>query len=160
MLKRREFLKSVVAGLSAISTWLLVPVSSSAKTLGVPPKLDLETAIYRWSVKSEYPSKRLQRLSFATFFRAHYGGAADLRAIKAYVADYHANNGQFPKGRHDLSCDFCGQNSNALRKLDVCFPLAWGNSGEPVDFRDPIEHPGLTLEEILDRDALTVKQVG
>lgn len=160
MFKRRAFLKSAAAALGAISAWFLVPVSSSAKTPDVPPALDLETAICRWSKKSEYPTKRLERLSFATFFRAHYGGAADLRAIQAYVAVYYADNGQFPKGRHVVNCDCCGQSSKVIRKLDVCFPAAWGSSGEPVDFRDPIEWPGLTLEEILDRDALTVQRVG
>jgi len=86
MFKRREFLKSAAAALGAVSAWLLVPVSSSAKTSDVPPELDLKTAIYRWSKKSEYSTKRL------TGYGAFYGGSRDLGAIRDYVTDYHAKH--------------------------------------------------------------------
>ena len=145
MFKRREFLKSAAAALGAVSAWLLVPVSSSAKTPDVPPELDLETAIYRWSKKSEYSTKRL------TGYGAFYGGIRDLGAVRDYVSDYHAKHHKFPRGWHVVTRYFRGMDPVGTRKFYACFAPAWGDDGEPVDFFDTNVHIGLAIEDsILD----------
>jgi hypothetical protein len=145
MFKRREFLKSAAAALGAIPAWLLVPVSSSAKIADVPPELDLETAIYRWSKKSEYSTKRL------TGYGAFYGGSRDLGSIRDYVTDYYAKHLRFPRGWHVVTRYFRCTDPVGTRKFNVCFAPAWGEDCEPVDFFDTNVHIGIAIEDsILD----------
>ena len=78
-------------------------------------KPDLETAIYGWSVKSEYSTKRL------TGYGAFYGGSRDLAAIIDYVTDYHAEHHVFPKGLHVVTRYFRGMDAVGTREFDVYF---------------------------------------
>jgi len=150
MFKKREFLKSAAAAPGAVSAWVLAPVSASSKTPDVPSELDLETAIYRWSKKSEYSNKRLTNLTFATFYRVKYAGSRDLGAIRKYVTDYHDMHQKLPRGCHVVTHYFDSQNPFASQEFDVYFALTWGDDGEPLDFLDARAHPGLTLEEVID----------
>ncbi len=141
MLKRREFLKSTVAALSVVSAWLSSPVASIAKTRDMPPELDRKTLINRWSTKSEYQTKRL------TGYGALYGGSRDLGAIIDFVTDYHVEHHRFPRGWHIVTRYFRGMNPVGTRRFNVCFPSAWGDDGEPVDFFDANGHARLALME-------------
>jgi hypothetical protein len=152
MFKRREFLKSAAAALGAISAWFLVSVSASAKTPDVPPELDMETAIYRWSKKSEYSTKRL------TGYGAFYGGSRDLGAIQDYVTDYYAEYKRFPRGWHVVTRYFRGMVPVGTREFNVCFSPAWGENGEPVEFFDTNVHIGLGIEDAILDGSLFLEQ--
>lgn len=143
MFNRREFLKSVAAALGGVSAYFLFPVLARATTEDVPPDLDLETAIYRWSEKSEYSTKRL------TGYGAFYGGSRDLGAIKDYVTEYHAAHNEFPRGWHIVTRYFRGMTPVGTKKFNVCFAPDWGANGEPVDFFDTNVHVGLRIEDAI-----------
>lgn len=141
MFRRREFLKSAADALGAVFAPLSLPVSSRAKALNMPPGLNLETAIYRWSEKSEYSTKRL------TGYGAFYGGSRDLGAIRDYVTDYQAKHQTFPCGWHVVTRYFRGMDPIQTKKFNVCFPPAWGRDGKPVDFFDPNAPVGNAIKD-------------
>ena len=83
-------------------------------------KLELETAIYRWSKESEYSTKRL------TGYGAFFGGSRDLAAIIDYVTDYQSKHQAFPKGLHVVTRYFRGMDAVGTREFDVYFAQTIG----------------------------------